>query len=88
MEKKIIEAVVTCIINNLALAHGGRSQYDWNTLGKALKGHLSQGNLQGADIEGVLDAAMDLEIEWYNWSHFPDHMIANIRRQIQDGIEK
>lgn len=88
MEKKIVESVVTCIINNLALACGGRSQYDWNTLGKALKGHMAQGNLQGANIEDILDAAMEIEMDYWCWNDMPSIQQAMVKRQIQDGIEK
>ena len=88
MEKKIVECVVSCVIANLALACGGRSQYDWTTLGKALKGHLSQGNLQNADLEVVLDAAIENELEYWGGTSLPAIQVAMVRRQIQDGIEK
>lgn len=88
MEKKIVESIVTCIISNLAMAHGGRSQYDWQTLGRALKGHLSQGNLQGADLEVVLEAAMEIELEYWGWTDFPAIQVAMIKAQIRDAILK
>ncbi len=88
MEKKTIECVVTCVISNLAGACGGRSQYDWKMLGKALKGQISQGHLQGADLELVLDVVMEIEVEYWGWADMPGIQQAMIRRQIQDGIEK
>ena len=87
MDKKNIEIAVKYIIDTLALACGGRSQYSWQSLGNALKGHMRQGMLQGANLTVVLDAVVELEME--HWEcELAMIQQAMIRRQIQDGIEK
>jgi hypothetical protein len=88
MEKKIIESILTVIIHNLSLAFGGRSGISWLALGQAIKGHMAQGMLQGADADLVVDTVIEMEIEYYCWDNMNAFQVADIRRQIMDGVKK
>ncbi len=87
MDKMTVEIVLVIIIDNLALACGGRSQYTWQTLGNAIKGQMAQGVLQGADLEMVLDVVMELEQAYWQ-CEMHGIQIAMVKSSIREGIEK
>jgi hypothetical protein len=87
MDKMSIEIVMAVIIDNLAAACGGRSQYTWATLGNAIRGHMAQGSLQGADLRVVLDVALELEMAYWECQMAPIQ-VAMIKSSIREGIEK
>lgn len=79
--------VVQEVIDLLALAHGGRSQYSWQALGCALRGQVAQGRLQGADPARVVALAVGLELEyWADVDTTPDAE-ALIKAQILEMLK-
>lgn len=79
--------VVQEVIDLLALAHGGRSQYSWQALGSALRGQVAQGRLQGADPARVVALAVALELEyWCDVDTTPDAE-ALIKAQILEMLK-
>ena len=77
---------IATMINNLDMAHGGRSQYSWDTISRAIAGHIINNGLPPEDfVAAAIIAAEIWDGEGDGW--MSTHVL-EISIEIQNILER